>query len=172
MSSAHGHLGRGTEAFHHQGAGTVARATVDTTLAVIPAEAFKRLTKKFPNAAAHIVQVILARLSRVTFHTAHKYLGLTKEVMRTEKSINDLACFPLPSEFYEKGGMDSNDIRQSVQSTIKELANGLPSCAAGVGLVYAHPVARFELNFSLPLVLRKGEEGRKGVQFGVGIDFL
>ena len=36
--------------------GTIARATVDTTLAVIPAEAFRRLTKKFPNAAAHIVQ--------------------------------------------------------------------------------------------------------------------
>lgn len=32
--------------------GTIARATVDTTLAVIPAEAFRRLTKKFPNAAA------------------------------------------------------------------------------------------------------------------------
>jgi len=41
-----------------------------------------------------------------------------------------------------------------------------------VGLVYAHPVARFELNFSLPLVLRKGEEGRKGLQFGVGINLL
>ncbi|PWZ03234.1 hypothetical protein BCV70DRAFT_197464 [Testicularia cyperi] len=105
MSSMHGHT-RQTEAIHRQGAGTVARATVDTTLAVIPAEAFKRLTKKFPNAAAHIVQVILSRLSRVTFHTAHKYLGLTKEVMRTEKAINDLACFPLPSEFYEKGGME------------------------------------------------------------------
>jgi lysophospholipid hydrolase len=38
---------------HH---GTVARATQDTTLAVIPAEAFRRLTKKFPNASAHIVQ--------------------------------------------------------------------------------------------------------------------
>ncbi|KAN0060719.1 phosphatidylcholine and lysophosphatidylcholine phospholipase [Thecaphora frezii] len=94
------------QAVPREGAGTVARATVDTTLAVIPAEAFKRLTKKFPNAAAHIVQVILARLSRVTFHTAHKYLGLTKEVMRTEKAINELACFPLPSEFYEKGGME------------------------------------------------------------------
>ena len=34
----------------------IARAKVDTTLAVIPAEAFRRLTKKFPNAAAHIVQ--------------------------------------------------------------------------------------------------------------------
>lgn len=40
----------------YQGVGTVARATVDTTLAVIPAEAFKRLTRKYPNAAAHIVQ--------------------------------------------------------------------------------------------------------------------
>ena len=35
---------------------TIARAQVDTTLAVIPADAFKRLTKKFPKASAHIVQ--------------------------------------------------------------------------------------------------------------------
>ncbi|SOV06700.1 Lysophospholipase NTE1 [Ustilago sp. UG-2017a] len=117
--SAHGHSARTGDPIHRQGAGTVARATVDTTLAVIPAEAFKRLTKKFPNAAAHIVQVILARLSRVTFHTAHKYLGLTKEVMRTEKSINDLACFPLPSEFYEKGGMDKLRHRFLPQPTSK-----------------------------------------------------
>ncbi|SPO22455.1 related to NTE1 - Serine esterase [Ustilago trichophora] len=118
-NSGHGHFAHSGDPLHRQGAGTVARATVDTTLAVIPAEAFKRLTKKFPNAAAHIVQVILARLSRVTFHTAHKYLGLTKEVMRTEKSINDLACFPLPSEFYEKGGMDKLRHRFLPQPTSK-----------------------------------------------------
>lgn len=35
---------------------TVARAKIDSTLAVIPAEAFKRLTHKFPKASAHIVQ--------------------------------------------------------------------------------------------------------------------
>lgn len=35
---------------------TIARAKVDATLAVIPADAFKRLTKKFPKASAHIVQ--------------------------------------------------------------------------------------------------------------------
>ncbi|EAS29788.3 mitochondrial outer membrane protein [Coccidioides immitis RS] len=64
------------------------------------------------------------------------------------------------------------EVRESVASTLSELANGLPSTAAGVGLVYAHPVARFELNFSLPLVLRKGEEGRKGLQLGIGISFL
>lgn len=36
--------------------GVVARARDDTTLAVIPADAFQRLTKKFPKATAHIVQ--------------------------------------------------------------------------------------------------------------------
>ena len=36
--------------------GVVARAAEDSTLAVIPAEAFQRLTKKFPKATAHIVQ--------------------------------------------------------------------------------------------------------------------
>lgn len=68
--------------------------------------------------------------------------------------------------------MNSSDVGSSVIRTVSELANGLPSCAAGFGLVYAHPAARFEVNFSLPLVLRKGEEGRKGVSFGVGLTFL
>lgn len=36
--------------------GLLARATEDTTLAVIPAEAFRRLTQKFPKASGHIVQ--------------------------------------------------------------------------------------------------------------------
>ncbi|KAI0360965.1 patatin-domain-containing protein [Trametes cingulata] len=81
----------------------VARAAEDSTLAVIPAEAFRRLTKKFPKAAAHIVQVILTRFSRVTFNAAHNYLGLTTEVLRTEKAINDIACHPLPQSFYEGG---------------------------------------------------------------------
>ncbi|KAK4100586.1 hypothetical protein N658DRAFT_559626 [Parathielavia hyrcaniae] len=64
----------------------------------------------------------------------------------------------------ESLAMDSATVFRGVKSAVGELANGLPSLAAGVGLVYAHPVARFELNFSLPLVLRRGEEGRKGLQ--------
>lgn len=51
------------------------------------------------------MQVILTRLQRVTFLTAHKYLGLTREVVRTEKAINDLACYPLPPAFWESGGI-------------------------------------------------------------------
>jgi lysophospholipid hydrolase len=57
---------------HH---GTVARATEDTTLAVIPAEAFRRLTKQFPNASAHIVQGKLSlstpRRSLYAFVSSH-----------------------------------------------------------------------------------------------------
>ena len=69
-------------------------------------------------------------------------------------------------------GREGEKSRQTLSSTMAELTNGLPSMAAGIGLVYAHPVARFELNFSLPLVLRKGEDGRKGLQFGIGINML
>ena len=56
----------------------------------------------------------------------------------------------------DKKEMDAGSVKQSISSTVAELSNGLPSMAAGIGLVYGHPVARFELNFSLPLVIRKG----------------
>ena len=93
--------------------------------------------------------------------------------LRLQAFVNGGRLVALNDVGGEKQGSESGqDVANSVKSTIRELGNGLPSCAAGLGLVYAHPVARFELNFSLPLVLRKGEEGRKGVSFGVGIDFL
>ncbi|CAK7264239.1 hypothetical protein SEPCBS119000_000887 [Sporothrix epigloea] len=69
-------------------------------------------------------------------------------------------------------GSSPSQVAQSVSAAVQEMATGLPSTAVGVGLVYAHPVARFELNFSLPLVMRRGEESRKGLQVGVGINFL
>jgi lysophospholipid hydrolase len=85
----------------------IARATVDTTLAVIPEEAFHKLTLKFPKAAAHIVQVIVTRFQRVTLSTSHKYLGLTKELLRLQKLVHESANLQqLPPEFYETGGMD------------------------------------------------------------------
>jgi len=93
--------------------------------------------------------------------------------LRIQAFINGGRLLALQDNRDEKGGqMNSQDVSDSIKSTFAELRNGLPSCAAGLGLVYAHPVARFELNFSLPLVVRKGEESRKGVQFGVGIDFM
>ena len=75
----------------------VARATVDTTIAIIPATAFHRLTRVYPKATAHIVQVILTRLQRVTLATAHQYLGLTSEVLRTERHMNRYTTYDLPN---------------------------------------------------------------------------
>ncbi len=49
---------------------------------------------------------------------AHKYLGLTSELLRTEKAINDLACHPLPHDFYQRGGME--ELRQKFASDVKE----------------------------------------------------
>lgn len=74
----------------------VARATRDTTIAIIPATAFRRLTRLYPKASAHIVQVILTRLQRVTLSTGHAYLGLTSEVLRTEKLMNKFTTYDLP----------------------------------------------------------------------------
>ncbi|EGX93019.1 outer membrane protein [Cordyceps militaris CM01] len=69
-------------------------------------------------------------------------------------------------------GLSPSAVRDGMLNAVGDLLNGTPSAAAGVGLVYAHPVARFELNFSLPLVLRRGEVGTKGLQLGVGINLM
>ncbi|KAI2636810.1 outer membrane protein, OMP85 family [Xylaria nigripes] len=68
--------------------------------------------------------------------------------------------------------MTATSVLNGMLSATKEISTGLPSISAGVGLVYAHSIARFELNFSLPLVTRMGEESRKGLQVGIGINFL
>lgn len=72
----------------------------------------------------------------------------------------------------DSAALDSRAVMEGMKSAACELVDGLPSVAAGIGLVYAHDIARFELNFSLPLVARRGEESRKGLQVGVGINFL
>ena len=75
----------------------VARATVDTMIAIIPATAFRRLTRVYPKATAHIVQVILSRLQRVTLATAYSYLGLTSEVLSIEKHMEKYTNYDLPN---------------------------------------------------------------------------
>ncbi|KAJ5101285.1 hypothetical protein NUU61_003507 [Penicillium alfredii] len=80
----------------------VARATVDTTIAIIPASAFRRLTRVYPRATAHIVQVILTRLQRVTFATAYTYLGLRTDVLGIERQMSKFTTWDLPNEL--RGG--------------------------------------------------------------------
>jgi lysophospholipid hydrolase len=75
----------------------VARATVDTTIAIIPANAFRRLIKMYPKSTAHIVHVILSRFQRVTLATAYNYLGLTHEVLHIEKEMVNYTTCQLPN---------------------------------------------------------------------------
>ena len=71
--------------------------------------------------------VILTRFSRVTFNAAHKYLGLTSEVLRTEKAINDIACHPLPASFYQMGGLQ----------LLRQRFDGAPTVSSGTETEYA-----------------------------------
>ncbi|KAJ8328433.1 hypothetical protein BDV3_005679 [Batrachochytrium dendrobatidis] len=80
--------------------GIITRASSPTTLAVIPAQAFRKLTEKFPNAAAHIVQVILTRFQRVTFLTLYRYLGLSKELLKIERQVNQFSGYGLPTDLF------------------------------------------------------------------------
>lgn len=42
-----------------------------------------------------------------TDYSAHKFLGLTREILRSESSLNSLVSHPLPREFYSGGGMQA-----------------------------------------------------------------
>jgi lysophospholipid hydrolase len=75
----------------------IARATVDTTIAIIPASAFRRLIRIYPKATSHIVHVILSRFQRVTLATAYSYLGLTGEVLQTERNMVKYTMCQLPN---------------------------------------------------------------------------
>lgn len=78
----------------------IARAATDCTIAIIPPQAFSKLTEKYPRSASHIIQMILTRLFRVTFQTANDYLGLTQELMKMEVLLNRAVSYELP--FYLK----------------------------------------------------------------------
>lgn len=86
----------GPPRFRFHLAGTVARAVEATTIAMIPQSTFHKLVSKYPKSTTHIIQVILTRLSRVTFQTGHHYLGLTPEIFETEIILNNRACYELP----------------------------------------------------------------------------
>ena len=47
-----------------------------------------------------------------------------------------------------------------------------PSISAGLGLIYRFDPVRVEMNFGVPLVASKSDGTRKGIQVGVGLEFL
>ncbi|PCH45027.1 hypothetical protein WOLCODRAFT_165558 [Wolfiporia cocos MD-104 SS10] len=73
--------------------------------------------------------------------------------------------------FVNAGRLDGIDqsktLVQNVLATITK-----PSVSAGVGLVYKLDPVRIELNFGAPLVASASDGVRKGIQVGIGLDFL
>ncbi|ODQ79364.1 hypothetical protein BABINDRAFT_161770 [Babjeviella inositovora NRRL Y-12698] len=109
----------------------IAKATTDCTIAIIPADAFRRLFLNHPKASAQIVQMILTRLHRVTMQTAHNYLGLTAEIYETEARLNSSGAFQLPSylhnsvvqKFDRLHGSSSDLFKQSTSPPASRIAS-------------------------------------------------
>ncbi|CAE6452987.1 unnamed protein product [Rhizoctonia solani] len=73
--------------------------------------------------------------------------------------------------FVNAGRLDTYDTRKS---SLEQMARSLstPSISAGIGLVYMLNPVRVELNFGVPIAASVSDGIRKGVQFGIGMDFL
>ncbi|KAI9262383.1 surface antigen-domain-containing protein [Phascolomyces articulosus] len=59
----------------------------------------------------------------------------------------------------------------NAQDTLQSLTRS-PSVSVGFGLIYRHSIARLELNYCIPLTAARGDLVKRGLQLGVGIDFL
>jgi outer membrane protein insertion porin family len=66
-----------------------------------------------------------------------------------------------------RAGSGSSALRSSVAAALTK-----PSVSAGVGLIYLFDPVRVELNFGVPLAARASDGVRKGVQVGIGLEFL
>ena len=125
----------------------------------------------------------MTRFSRVTFNAAHKYLGLTTEVLRTEKAINDIACHPLPPIFYQGGGMQQLRQRfdgvgtQDLSSSQSEpdsdyyglpptAVSSRPSTKSQLSSKKASTISPVKLSAGVRFPLRKSRSSRHLVQAG------
>ncbi|KAL2267563.1 hypothetical protein VTJ83DRAFT_4840 [Remersonia thermophila] len=115
----------------------IARATVDTTIAIIPASAFRRLIKIYPKATAHIVHVILSRFQRVTLATAYSYLGLTGEVLQIERQMLKYTTQQLPNHLR---GDALERLKDKFQRELDHIENG-EDADASKGIALHNPSA-------------------------------
>ncbi|KAN0129717.1 Surface antigen domain containing protein [Lactarius tabidus] len=72
--------------------------------------------------------------------------------------------------FLNAGQLES--VGGSNSSSTLRSALSKPSVSAGVGLIYMFDPVRVELNFGVPLAARASDGVRKGVQVGIGLEFL
>ncbi|KAJ8086177.1 hypothetical protein PM082_005000 [Marasmius tenuissimus] len=73
--------------------------------------------------------------------------------------------------FVNAGRLDRVDKSRTLIENVKAAVEQ-PSISAGVGLIYRFDPVRLEANFGLPLVASKSDGTRKGLQVGIGLEFL
>lgn len=127
----------------------IARASVDTTIAIIPASAFRRLIRIYPKATAHIVHLILSRFQRVTLATAFSYLGLTAEVLQTEKSMTKYTVAHLPNPL-------RGDPLERLKEKFKRELERIGQSEAGKGIALHNSAAASRRRRRSSTGLRKG----------------
>ena len=87
-------------------ASLTAQASEDTTLIVIPSDAFLNLSDKFPKAASQIALVILTRFQRVANLTLVKYFGFEDELHDIEQKLNESLTDRLPLTILDHGKLE------------------------------------------------------------------
>ena len=73
--------------------------------------------------------------------------------------------------FVNWGRIASMSKDQSLVDNLKKMSHSY-CLSCGFGILYNHPMARFELNFVLPLIVNERDLVRKGIQYGIGVSFL
>ncbi|PBK71716.1 mitochondrial protein [Armillaria solidipes] len=82
------------------------------------------------------------------------------------------AHWPVKTHLWLNAGrLDAMDRSRSVVENIKDTVTR-PSVSAGVGLIYKFDPVRVEVNVGVPLMASRSDGTRRGVQVGIGLEFL
>ncbi|CDS13179.1 hypothetical protein LRAMOSA05357 [Lichtheimia ramosa] len=73
--------------------------------------------------------------------------------------------------FINTGTLVPWNMGTNVQDNARSLIKA-PSTAIGLGFIYRHSIARLELNYCIPLTASRNDFVKRGLQFGLGLDFL
>ncbi|KAL7750654.1 hypothetical protein RI367_003996 [Sorochytrium milnesiophthora] len=74
--------------------------------------------------------------------------------------------------FVNAGSLTQLDRSVPLPTSLQTFLSSPPSVSAGVGLAIRHQICRLELNWGVPLVMRRGDASVPGFQFGIGLSFL
>ncbi|KAG7447227.1 mitochondrial protein [Guyanagaster necrorhizus] len=87
-------------------------------------------------------------------------------------NIPKKAHWPVKTHVWLNAGrLDAMDRSRSVLENIRDTVTR-PSVSAGVGLIYKFDPIRVEVNVGVPLVASRSDGTRRGVQVGIGLEFL